>query len=89
MLKYLWTVIQDLFVTVTLVTWIHAVLGKRYDRFGRRFHGAGIIVGVLAAIARAAYRMSEEGKTGAFTILDIAPAQLSPLSKDELLAHIV
>ena len=44
---------------------------------------------VLAAIARAAYRMSEEGKTGAFTILDIAPAQLSPLSKDELLAHIV
>ena len=44
---------------------------------------------VLAAIARAAYRMSEEGKAGAFTILDIAPAQLSPLSKDELLAHIV
>ncbi len=44
---------------------------------------------VLAAIARAAFRMSEEGKAGAFTILDIAPAQLSPLSKDELLAHIV
>ena len=56
MLKYLWTVIQDLFVTVTLVTLMHAVLQRLYGRFARRFHGAGISVGVLAAIALAAVK---------------------------------
>ena len=56
MLKYLWTVTQDLFVTVTLVTWMHAMLDRLHGKFGRRFHGAGIIVGVLAAIALAAVK---------------------------------
>ena len=46
MLKYLWTVTQDLFVVVTLVTWIHAVLGRLYGKAGRRCNAAGIIVGV-------------------------------------------
>ncbi len=44
---------------------------------------------VLAACARAAYRMSQEGQSGAKTMLDIAPAQLSPLSREELLAHVL
>jgi len=49
MLKYLWTVTQDLFVVVTLVTWIHAALGRLYGRFGRRFHAAGICASVVAS----------------------------------------
>ena len=56
MLKYLWTVTQDLFVTVTLVTWMHAVLGRLFDKYGRRFHGAGIIAGVVAALILAAVK---------------------------------
>ena len=42
---------------------------------------------VLAACARAAYRMNQEGICGAKTMLDIAPSYLSPLSGDELRAH--
>ena len=56
MLKYLWTVTQDLFVTVTLVTWMHAVLERMYGRFGRRFHGIGIGAGVVAAAVLAAVK---------------------------------
>lgn len=56
MLKYLWTVTQDLFVVVTLVTWIHAVLGRMYGKAGRRFNAAGIIVGVVASAALAAVK---------------------------------
>lgn len=39
---------------------------------------------VLAAYARAVYKLSEEGKTGAVTAFDIAPAYLSPKSGEEL-----
>ena len=56
MLKYLWTVTQDLFVMVTLVTWMHAVLARRCGRQGCVFHVAGIIVGVLASVALAAVK---------------------------------
>ena len=56
MLKYLWTVTQDLFVTVTLVTWMHAVLSRRSGRSGRTFHGVGIILGVVAAAVLAAVK---------------------------------
>ncbi len=42
---------------------------------------------VLAAFARAAYRMNKEGVSGAKTVFDIAPAYLSPLSGDEIRAH--
>ena len=49
MLKYLWTVTEDLFVVVTLVTWIHAVLGRLYGRSGRRTSFAGICAGVIAS----------------------------------------
>ena len=40
---------------------------------------------VLVAHARAAVRLSKEGKSGAYTILDIPPAYFSMHSKEELL----
>lgn len=42
---------------------------------------------VLAAVARAAYRMGEEGQSGARTMFDIAPKFLSPLTDEWLRAH--
>lgn len=39
---------------------------------------------VLVAYARAAYKMAEEGVTGAKTVFDVAPAYLSPKSGEEL-----
>ena len=56
MLKYLWTVTQDLFVTVTLVTLMHAALSRLCDKRGTRIHGAGILLGVLASAALAAVK---------------------------------
>ena len=44
---------------------------------------------VLTSVARAAYRMHEAGQTGARTMLDIPPALLSPLSAEELRAHLM
>ena len=44
---------------------------------------------VRAAVARAAYRMNSEGDKGAKTMFDIAPAYLSPLSGEELRAHML
>ena len=41
---------------------------------------------ILVAYARAAYRLSKEGQSGAKTVFDIAPAYLSPKSGDELRA---
>ena len=42
---------------------------------------------VLAAYARAVFRLSQEGKTGAITVLDVAPSCLSPHTPDALRAH--
>jgi diaminopimelate dehydrogenase len=44
---------------------------------------------VLVACARAAVRMKARGITGCQTIFDIAPADLSPKSREELLAHML
>jgi len=44
---------------------------------------------VLVACARAAVRMKARGITGCQTIFDIAPADLSPQSREELLAHML
>jgi diaminopimelate dehydrogenase len=44
---------------------------------------------VLAAVARAVCRMHAAGQTGARTMFDIAPAWLSPLSPEELRAHVL
>ena len=44
---------------------------------------------VIVACARAAYRMKQEGMTGCKSIFDIAPAYMSPLSGEELRAHML
>lgn len=44
---------------------------------------------VIAAFARAAYRMNQEGASGAKTVFDIAPAYLSAKSGEELRAHLL
>ncbi len=44
---------------------------------------------VLVATARAVARMNERGISGCKTIFDIAPADLSPLSPEELRAHML
>lgn len=44
---------------------------------------------VLAAYARAAYRMNQEGMNGCKTVFDIAPAYLSAKSGEELRAHLL
>ena len=44
---------------------------------------------VLVSYARAIARLAAEGKTGAFTVFDIAPAYLSPLDGAELRAHLL
>ena len=44
---------------------------------------------VIAAYARAAYRMNKEGMTGCKTVFDIAPAYLSAQSGEELRAHLL
>lgn len=44
---------------------------------------------VLVAYARAVYRMNKEGQTGCKTVFDVAPAYLSPLSGEEIRAHLL
>ena len=44
---------------------------------------------VLTAFARAVARMRAEGRTGCITVLDVPPAYLSPLSGEELRAHML
>jgi len=44
---------------------------------------------VLVAYARAVARLAAEGKKGCISVFDIAPAYLSPLSADELRAHML
>ena len=44
---------------------------------------------VLVAYARAAYRMNQRGISGCKTVFDVAPADLSPLSPEEMRAHLL
>ena len=44
---------------------------------------------VIIAYARAAYRMHNEGKIGAHTVFDVAPAYLLDMSADEIRAHLL
>lgn len=44
---------------------------------------------VLVAYARAVKRLYDRGQYGCKTVFDIAPADLSPLSKEEILAHML
>lgn len=45
--------------------------------------------GVLVAFARAVYRMSQRGDVGCKTVFDVTLADLSPLSPEELRAHML
>ena len=45
--------------------------------------------GVIAACARAAYRMKSEGAAGCKTMFDIPPAYLSAMSGEEIRAHML
>ncbi|QTE74318.1 DUF2318 domain-containing protein [Clostridiales bacterium FE2010] len=58
MLYYLWSVIQDLFYTVTITTLMHAFLGRLYGRTGRRGHTIGLIAGVAAGTALAVVKQT-------------------------------
>jgi diaminopimelate dehydrogenase len=44
---------------------------------------------VLVACARAVMKMRARGITGCQTIFDIAPADLSPMSRADMLAHML
>ena len=44
---------------------------------------------VLVAYARAAYRLSQKGDSGARSVFDIAPAMLSQMTPEELRAHML
>ncbi len=44
---------------------------------------------VIAAYARAAYRLGQEGQTGCKTVFDVAPAYLSVQTPEELRAHML
>lgn len=44
---------------------------------------------ILAAYARALFRLAGEGKTGCMTVFDVAPAYLSPLGGEELRARVL
>ena len=44
---------------------------------------------VLVAYARAVYRLNQRGEIGCKTVFDIAPADLSMLSREEMLAHLL
>ena len=44
---------------------------------------------VLVAYARAVYRMNKEGSLGCKTVFDVAPSYLSPLSGEEIRAHLL
>ena len=58
MLKYLWMVTQDLFLTVTLTTLMHVMLTRLLGNVGRMIHGIAIGAGVLASIALAAVKFN-------------------------------
>jgi len=44
---------------------------------------------VLVAYARAVYRLNRRGETGCKTVFDIAPADLSAMPREEMLAHLL
>ncbi len=44
---------------------------------------------VLVAFARGVYRKAQRGETGCKTVFDFAPAEISPISREEMLAHML
>lgn len=62
----------------------HSAVTEYHCRWGSNPEATG---NVLAAHARAAFRLKNEGKTGAFTILDIPVSYFIPVSREELLKN--
>ncbi len=56
MFKYLWMVVQDLFLCVTYTTLTHTMLSRVAGKKGRAIHGGALGAGVLASIALAAVK---------------------------------
>ena len=44
---------------------------------------------VLTAFARAVYRMAQRGCSGCKTVFDVAPVDLSPIERENLIAHLL
>ena len=44
---------------------------------------------MLTTFGRAVYRMAQRGERGCKTVFDIAPVDLSPMDRDELIAHLL
>ena len=44
---------------------------------------------VIVAYARAVYKLNQRGEKGCKTVFDIAPADMSPLTQEEMLAHLL
>lgn len=44
---------------------------------------------VLVAYARAVYKLNKKGDAGCKTVFDIAPADLSPMSHEEMISHLL
>ena len=53
MLKYIWMVIEDLFLAVTFVTLIHTLFRRRFGKKILWIHWAGIGIGTVSSIALA------------------------------------
>ena len=58
LLKYLWMVIQDLLLTVTVVSWMHALLFRMSGKKGSAVHGILTGAGTAAAIVLAAVKLN-------------------------------
>lgn len=72
MLKYLYLTVENLLITVTLITLIAAVIRRTYGRRGRPFLWAGGIAGLLASAALAAARMDLQTNRQLNTWLNIS-----------------
>ena len=44
---------------------------------------------ILTAFARAVYRMAQRGESGCKTVFDVAPVDLSPIDRMELISHLL
>ena len=58
MFKYLWMVIQDLFITVTYAALMHTMLSRAAGQKGHTIHGIALVAGVLASAALAAVKFN-------------------------------
>ncbi len=58
MFKYLWMVVQDLFLTVTYASLMQTMLSRAAGRRGRLIHGTALCAGVLASAVMAAVKFN-------------------------------